>query len=164
MKYLLFKLVKGFSYEIDVNILKSIPDISTVFAVSIIFELGDARNFKSNDILAKYAGIFCPENDSGNFVSENHHLKKICNSYLHYYLIEATASVIHNNHVFYDFYYKKINEVKTHKESRALVLTSRKFILLIFKLLKDKKNYQDPSIFLFPFVFCLTFKNAFCIL
>ncbi len=153
--------MKGFSYEIDVNILKSIHGISTVFAVSIIYELGDARNFKSDDTLAKYAGIFCPENDSGNYVSENHHLKKTGNSYLHYYLIEATASVIHNNHV---FYYKKINEVKTHKESRTLVLTSRKFILLIFKLLKDKKNYQDPSIFLFPFVFCLTFKNAFCIL
>ncbi len=138
--------MKGSSYEVDVNILKSILGISTVFAVSIISEFGDARNFKSGDALAKYAGIFWSENDSGNFVSEDHRLKKTGNSYLRYYLIEATASVIHNNHVFYDFYSKKINEVKNHKESRALVLTSRKFIRLIFKLLKDKKIYHYPSI------------------
>ncbi len=140
------RLVKGSSYETDIAILKSIPGISTVFAVSIISELGDARNFKSDDALAKYAGIFWSESDSGSFISEDHRLKKTGNTYLRYYLIEATASVIHHNHVFYDFYSKKLNEVKTHKESRALVLTSRKFIRLIFKLLKDKKLYEDPSI------------------
>lgn len=139
------KLVKGSSYETDINILKSIQGISTIFASSIISELGDARNFKSDDALAKYAGIFWSENDSGNFVSENHRLKKTGNAYLRYYLIEATASVIRNNKVFFDFYSKKLLEVKTHKESRALVLTSRKFIRLIFRLLKDKKLYQDPS-------------------
>lgn len=95
---------------------------------------------------AKYAGIFWSKNDSGNFRSEDHHLKKTGNSYLRYYFIEATVSVIHHNQIFYDFYSKKLLEVKTHKESRALVLTSRKFIRLIFKLLKDKKFYQDPSI------------------
>ncbi len=140
------KLVKGSSYDIDISILKSIPGISTVFAVSIISELGDAINFKSDDALAKYAGIFWSEKESGDLSSENHRLKKTGNSYLRYYLIEATSSVIHNNHIFYDFYSKKLNEVKTHKESRALVLTSRKFIRLIFKLLKDKKLYIDPSI------------------
>ena len=140
------KIIKGSSYEKDVKILKSIPGISTVFAVSIISELGDIGNFKSDNALAKYAGIFWSENDSGNFISEDHRLKKTGNSHLRYYLVEATASVIHNNHIFYDFYSKKLLEVKTHKESRALILTSRKFIRLIFKLLKDKKIYQDPSI------------------
>ncbi len=139
------RLIKRSSYDKDIAILKSIPGISTVYAVSIISELGDVRNFKSDDALAKYAGIFWSESDSGNFISEDHRLKKTGNTYLRYYLIEATASVIHHNHVFYDFYSKKLNEVKTHKESRALVLTSRKFIRLIFKLLKDKKIYEDPS-------------------
>lgn len=40
---------------------------------------------------------------------------------------------------------KKHNEVKTHKESRSLVLTSRKFIRLIFKLLNDKQLYAFPT-------------------
>lgn len=139
------KLIKGSSFEKDINILKSIPGISTVFATSIISELGDIKSFKSDDALAKYAGIFWSENESGNFASEDHRLKKTGNVYLRYYLIEATSSVIHNNIVFLDFYSKKLHEVKTHKESRALVLTSRKFIRLIFKLLKDKKLYEDPS-------------------
>lgn len=139
------KLVKGSSYEDEIKVLSSIPGISTVFATCIVSELGDARSFKSDDALAKYAGIFWSQNDSGSFASEDHRLKKTGNVYLRYYLIEATSSVIRNNHVFFDFYSKKLCEVKTHKESRALVLTSRKFIRLIYKLLKDNKLYQDPS-------------------
>jgi len=138
-------LIKGSTFEKDISILKSIPGISNVFAISIISELGDATSFKSDDALAKYAGIYWSENSSGNFISEDNRLKKTGNSYLRYYLIEATSSVIRNNHVFNEFYQKKLNEVKTHKESRALVLTSRKFIRLIFKLLKDKQLYTFPS-------------------
>ena len=147
MNKVLETVIEGieFTFEKDINILKSIPGISTVFATSIISELGDIKSFKSDDALAKYAGIFWSENESGNFASEDHRLKKTGNVYLRYYLIEATSSVIHNNIVFLDFYSKKLHEVKTHKESRALVLTSRKFIRLIFKLLKDKKLYEDPS-------------------
>lgn len=138
------KLIKGSSFDQDIFILKSIPGISTVFATSIISEIGNVSNFKSESALAKFAGIYWSENDSGNFISEDHHLKKTGNPFLRYYLIEATASVIKNNPVFYDFYQKKLSEVKTHKESRALVLTSRKFIRLIFKLLKDKQLYTAP--------------------
>ncbi|MGN0174821.1 MAG: IS110 family transposase [Methanobrevibacter sp.] len=138
-------LIKGSTYENDISILKSIPGISNIFATSIISELGDVSSFKSDDALAKYAGIYWSESDSGNFISEDHRLKKTGNSYLRYYLIEATSSVIRNNHVFNDFYQKKLKEVKTHKESRALILTSRKFIRLIFKLLKDKKLYSFPT-------------------
>ncbi len=138
-------LIKGSSFEKDILILKSIPGISDVFATSIISELGDVASFKSDDALAKYAGIYWDENSSGNFISQDNRLKKTGNTFLRYYLIEATSSVIRNNKVFNDFYNKKLNEVKTHKESRALVLTSRKFIRLIFKLLKDKKLYEFPS-------------------
>ena len=138
-------LTKGSTLEKDVSILKSIPGISNVFATSIVSELGDASSFTSDDALAKYAGIYWNENSSGNFISEDNRLKKTGNPYLRYYLIEATSSVIRNNHVFNDFYQKKLKEVKNHKESRALVLTSRKFIRLIYKLLKDKKFYEFPK-------------------
>ena len=138
-------LTKGSTFEKDVSILKSIPGISNVFATSIVSELGDASSFTSDDALAKYAGIYWNENSSGNFISEDNRLKKTGNPYLSYYLIEATSSVIRNNHVFNDFYQKKLKEVKNHKESRALVLTSRKFIRLIYKLLKDKKFYEFPK-------------------
>lgn len=107
--------------------------------------MGDASSFSSDNAIAKYSGIYWDENSSGNFISEDNRLKKTGNPYLRYYLIEATSSVIRNNHVFYDFYQKKLKEVKNHKESRALVLTSRKFIRLIYKLLKDKKLYEFPK-------------------
>lgn len=138
-------LIKGSSFEKAISILKSIPGISNVFATSVISELGDASSFSSDNAIAKYSGIYWDENSSGNFISEDNRLKKTGNPYLRYYLIEATSSVIRNNRVFNDFYQKKLKEVKNHKESRALVLTSRKFIRLIYKLLKDKKLYEFPK-------------------
>ncbi len=139
------KLIKGSSFSKDIDVLCSIPGINKVYAASIISELGDASSFKSDDAIAKYSGIYWDKHDSGDFTSEDNRMKKTGNSYLRYYLIEATSSVINNNHVFKDFYDKKIKEVTKHKESRALVLTSRKFIRLIYKLLKDKQLYSYPK-------------------
>lgn len=141
----ILKLIKGSSLSNDIDILCSIPGINKVYAASILSELGDASNFNSDDAIAKYSGIYWSKHDSGNFISEDNRLKKTGNSFLRYYLIEATASVIHNNHVFKEFYEKKVKEVTKHKESRALVLTSRKFIRLIYKLLKDHQLYSYPS-------------------
>lgn len=141
----IMKLIKGSSLSQDIDILCSIPGINKVYAASILSELGDASNFKSDDAIAKYSGIYWSKHDSGNFISEDNRLKKTGNAFLRYYLIEATASVIYNNHVFKAFYDNKVNEATKHKESRALVLTSRKFIRLIYKLLKDKKLYTFPN-------------------
>jgi len=138
------KLIRGSSLSKDIDILCSIPGISNVFAASILSELGDVANFKSDDAIAKYSGIYWGQHNSGDFTSEDNRLKKVGNAFLRYYLIEATSSVISNNVVFKSFYDKKLNEVSKHKNSRALVLTSRKFIRLIYKLLKDKKLYEYP--------------------
>ena len=43
------------------------------------------------------------------------------------------------------FYHKKYNEASTHKHRRALVLTSRKLVRLIYVLLRDSKLYVSVS-------------------
>lgn len=54
------------------TILKSIPDIGSVWAIGILSEIGDITAFHSSDALAKYAGLTWLKNDSGDFISEDH--------------------------------------------------------------------------------------------
>lgn len=127
----------------EYNVLLSIPGIGPVFASGILSEIGTISNFDSNDKLAKYAGITWRETQSGSFSSDNTRMTKTGNKYLRYYLFEATNSVIRHIPEYKDFYQKKYDESTIHKHKRALALTTRKFIRLIFGLLSKNQLYSN---------------------
>ena len=126
----------------EYHILKSIPGFGPVYSSGILAELGSVHAFPSNDAIAKYAGIVWKENQSGSFKSENTPMSKAGNRYLRYYLIEAASSVVRHIPEYQNFYQKKYDEVTTHQHKRALALTSRKLIRLIFGLLAKNQLYS----------------------
>ena len=69
-------------------------------------------------------------------------MSKAGNRYLRYYIIEATNSVIRHCPEFHAFYSKKHAEVTTHQHKRALALTSRKFLRMLFGLLDKSQLYS----------------------
>lgn len=133
-------------YSSEYMSLTSIPGIGPVLASGILAEIGTISNFSNNDKLAKYAGLTWRETQSGNFSSENTRMTKTGNKYLRYYLIEASSSVIRHIPEYHDFYLKKYSEVNNHKHKRALVLTSRKLVRLIFGLLNKNQIYSNNYI------------------
>ena len=149
------KTVKGLNPE-EYLILNSIPGVGPVYAAGILAEIGSVRYFKSNDALAKYAGIVWNSNDSGEFEGEDTHMSKAGNRYLRYFLIEATSSVIRYAPEYKAFYDRKYAETTTHRHKRALALTSRKFIRMLDamnkKILEEKPKIVlfGGSLFLFP--------------
>lgn len=128
------------------TILKSIPGIGPVWAAGILSEIGDITAFHSSDALAKYAGLTWKKNDSGDFVSEDNNLTKAGNTYLRYYLGEAANSVRRFNPEYRDFYAKKYAEVTKHQHKRALALTSRKLVRLVFGLLVKNQLYTGEKL------------------
>jgi len=126
--------------------LLSIPGIGPVMAGGILAEIGDIDAFKSQDALAKYAGLVWCENQSGNFRADDTRLSKAGNAYLRYYLIEAVSHVKNHCSEFAAFYQKKYDEVKTHQHKRALALTARKFVRLIFGLLAKHQLYSQSGV------------------
>jgi len=68
----------------------SIPGIDLISTAGILSEIGSMHNFKSADALAQYAGITWRTKQSSNFTNENSNLSQTGNSYLRYYLLEAT--------------------------------------------------------------------------
>jgi len=136
------KAIKGFNTN-EYQSLLSIPGIGPVFASGILAEIGSVKAFKSHDAIAKYAGIVWNPNDSGKFIAEDTPMSKAGNRYLRYYLVEAANSVKNHAPIYNTFYLKKFNEVKKHQHKRALALTSRKLIRLIFGLLDNNQLYSN---------------------
>lgn len=72
-------------------------------------------------------------------------MTKTGNHYLRYYIIEAANSVKNFIPSYNLFFHKKFNEVTNHQHKRALALTARKLIRLIYGLMSKgqlfNKNY-----------------------
>lgn len=128
------------------TILKSIPGIGPVWAAGMLSEIGAITAFHSSDSLAKYAGLTWLRNDSGDFVSEDNHISKAGNTYLRYYLGEAANSVRRYIPEYTAFYEKKYAEVTKHQHKRALALTSRKLVRLVFGLLVKNQLYTGGNL------------------
>lgn len=139
------KAIKGINTT-EYQSLTSIPGIGPVLASGILAEIGTIISFDSHDSLAKYAGLTWRVNQSGNFSADDTRMTKTGNKYLRYYLIEAANSVRNHLPEYKQFYYKKYGEVTTHQHKRALALTSRKLVRLIFGLLTKNQIYSTDKV------------------
>ncbi len=139
------KAIKGINTT-EYQSLTSIPGIGPVLASGILTEIGTITSFGSHDALAKYAGLTWRVNQSGNYSADNTRMTKTGNKYLRYYLIEAANSVKNNVPEYKEFYKKKFSEVTTHQHKRALALTSRKLVRLIFGLLTKNQIYSSDKV------------------
>lgn len=134
--------VKGLSPD-AYNILLSIRGIGKVYAAGILAEIGSIDFFDNDGSLAKFAGLYWNRSQSGNFEKEDKKFSQHANKYLRYYLVEATQSCVNFGFPFIkDFYDKKFDEVTKHQHKRALVLSARKLVRLIYGLLRKNQLYQ----------------------
>lgn len=122
--------------------LLSVPGIGPVFGAGIFSEVGDITRFRDDDDLAKFAGLTWRRNQSGQYESEETRMAKNGNEHLRYYLYEAANALKVHNAEYKAYYTKKYHEVPKHQHKRALALTARKLVRLIFALLKKGQLYQ----------------------
>lgn len=140
------KAIKDIMETIDsAKILLSIPGIGPVYAGGIIAEIGQIDRFDHESKLAKYAGLYWPKHQSGSYQRENNPMSKSGNRYLRYYLVQAANSVRRHIPEYKAYYQKKYDEVPKTQHKRALVLTARKLVRLVFALLSNHQLYIAKS-------------------
>jgi len=122
--------------------LDSIPGIGPVYAAGIIAEIGDVHRFPNDSSLAQFTGLTWPKYQSGKFQAEETRMSHTGNQYLRYYLVEAANSVKRCDATYKAFYEKKYAEATKHHHKRALVLTARKLVRLVWTLLTRQTLYQ----------------------
>jgi transposase len=128
------------------NTLTSVPGIGPVFSAGIIAELGDIRRFPDDDAIAKMAGLVWPQRQSGAFDAQDRRLLRSANTYLRYYLVEAANALRMHDATYRAYYESKYTEVSKHKHKRALVLTARKLVRLVFALLSKGQLYRPAAV------------------
>ncbi|MCD6160416.1 MAG: IS110 family transposase [Kosmotoga sp.] len=141
------KQIKSIKSEIS-KLIKRIPNtlttvngIGDITAAGIIAEIGDINRFKNASSLASYAGLTWSIHQSGNFIAQDTFLKKNGNKYLRTYLVLAANSLRIHNPIFKEYYRKKYKESYNHHHMRALILSARKLVNLVFYLLKNNVPY-----------------------
>ncbi|MHC1745937.1 MAG: IS110 family transposase [Negativicutes bacterium] len=122
--------------------LTTIRGIGPVWSAGIVAEIGDVSRFRSEAALAQYAGLTWSRYQSGDFDAEDRHLTKTGNRYLRYYLVEAANSLRVHNEEYKAYYRSKYSEGTKHQHKRALVLTARKFVRLVYALLRKGQIYK----------------------
>jgi transposase len=122
--------------------LNSVSGIGPVYTAGILAEVGGINRFLNDSALAQFAGLTWPKYQSGKFQAEETRLSHTGNQYLRYYLVEAANSVRRCDATYKAFYEKKYAEATKHHHKRALVLTARKLVRLVWTLLTRQTLYQ----------------------
>lgn len=85
--------------------------------------------------VARLAGLWWPRNSSGRFEGQDRHLARERNPYLRYWFTQTAYSLKGKQDEYAAYYRRKYHEVTKHQHKRALILTARKAVRLIFALL-----------------------------
>jgi transposase len=125
------------------NTLQTIPGLGSVFAGGIIAEIGDLSRFEYDQAkVAKYAGLKWRRTQSADFEAEETPMTQTGNRYLRYYFCEAANSVRMRDAEYQAYYERKYVEVRKHQHKRAIVLTARKLVRLVVRLLTTNQAYR----------------------
>ena len=123
--------------------LESIPGLGPVFSAGIISEIAGLERFDYNQAkVAKFAGFKWRKRQSGDFEAEETYLTRTGNRYLRYYFCEAANAVRMRDPEYGAYYERKYRETRTHRHKRAIVLTARKLIRLVVRLLTTNQPYR----------------------
>ena len=137
------KEIKSIMDDLD-SPLMTIPGVSYVSAATILAEIGDINNFESSAKLQAFAGLDPSTYQSGRFISTHSTMVKRGSKYLRWSLLNATRLVCMNDPVFKKYKDQKLSEGKHYFV--ALSHASKKFIRVIYYLLKNNKSYKISKV------------------
>jgi len=122
--------------------LTTIPGVSTIFAATIISEIGDISRFKSADHLLAYCGMIPSSHNSGTFSSRLNPMAKRGNPQLNYTFYRLALSSVRLNPTLKSYYRRRVEAGLPKK--RALIAVARKLVRITYILLKEGSPYQLP--------------------
>lgn len=127
----------------EIELLKTIPGIAKTAAVCIIAEIGaDMSEFENSGKISGWAGLR-PRNDesAGKFKS-----KAITkgNKYLRAILVQCAWAASRTGGCYFKEKYRRLAMKKPNK--KALIAIARKMLVVIWNILKEKKEYNPTLV------------------
>jgi transposase len=129
----------------DMVLLKTLPGVGPVLAITIALEVGDIGRFPDNTHLASYAGTV-PRVSSSGGKTRFGRTRPDVNHYLKRAFIEAANVVVLNQGRWKDHHavklYQRIKANKGH--AKAVVAVARHLAESAYWILKKKEPYREP--------------------
>jgi transposase len=127
------------------NPLLTVPGLGPVISAGLLAEIVDISRFPDHPPLAAYAGLTWNRSQSDSFEAEDTHLTKTGCPTLRYYFTQGANTMRRHNLEYKAYYWRKHRQTGKHKHKRALVLTARKLVRLVYALLAQNKPYAMPQ-------------------
>ena len=135
------------NFKQNIKLLRSIPGVGFLTAVTIIVEIGDFNNFTKPKQLVAYFGLDPSVNESVKFKSDKEKMSKRGTRFGRRALYAVALASIRskrngqaNNKILLDYYQ---DNLKGKKKKVALVAIMHKLINYMFAVLRDKKPYEQ---------------------
>jgi len=130
----------------NIELLKSIPGVGELTAITIIGEIGDIKNFTKPKHLVAFFGLDPSVNESGNFKGDNNPISKRGTSIGRRALYTVALASIRSkrngnatNPILLDYY--KIN-MNGKRKKVGLIAIMHKLMNYIFSVLRNQKPYE----------------------
>ena len=139
--------IKGFIEEDEelkekVDLLKSIPGVGDITAVSFISSICNEERFKNGDKVASYFGLV-PKVVSSGDTEKNGKITKKGNSRVRNKIVQAARALLNSksdNSI--KRFYKGLLKRGVDKK-KALIATARKLVKVMFAVLKERRQFVD---------------------
>lgn len=132
------KICKSFDLE-SMNLLKTIPGVGEILAMTLIAEIGDITRFHTSHSLAMYSGVVPRVMSSGG--KEIHRsIIRQSNKYIRWALGEAVTHTARKDERLKEFY-KKLVDRKGKK--KAKVACMNKLIKYIYHMLRNNESFEE---------------------
>ena len=124
------------------SLLKTIPGVGDITALTILSEIGDINRFPDPRHLHSYAGLVPRVYASGES-SRYGRITKEGSKFLRYIMIETAhhQMLLKRNLVGLKWYYQRLASRKNNQT--AAVATARKLLTIVWKVLQEKRPYQE---------------------
>jgi transposase len=124
------------------TLLKTIPGVGDITAMTILSEIGDINRFPDPRHLHSYAGLVPRVSASGEN-SRYGRITKEGSKFLRYVMVETAHHqlLLKRKLVGLKWYYQRIASRKNNQT--AAVATARKLLTIVWKVLKEQRPYQE---------------------
>jgi transposase len=121
------------------ELIKTAPGVGAVTAEAVLCELGDVRRFKNAKAVCAYAGLVPVVRQTGGKKAKDGRITRQGSGLLRWALVEAAWRLVASVPRWASTYerIKKRSGVK-----RAIVAVARKFLCVLYAMLRDSRPYQ----------------------
>ena len=130
-------VMKEFEEDNRVKLLRTMPGIGPVFALTIISEVGEIDRFRSDKAFASYCGLVPSTRQSADKVYHGK-IGPAGRRTLKWAFVEASHTAVRRDSYFASIYHK---HEKSKGKGKAIVIVAHQMARIVYKMLRDERAY-----------------------